>query len=298
MRVSPSCAACLWERQKQKTPNPDYLARVREIIDTRKEDDTAPYLVYLFAEAHEKFFGKPPSFRDVKKRYNDCVLRLEPAIRSRIAASPDPLAAALAFARAGNYIDFGALEKVEQDTLLTLLDTASLNERDLPAYREFLRACREAESFLLIADNCGEIVLDKLFLEELRKSFPRLSCAVMVRGSEVLNDATSEDAEQAGMGKVAEIISSGAAAAGAIYQLMSSEARNALDTADVILAKGQGNYESLCNQGRHIFYSLLCKCELFTARFQAPLFTGIFAEERPVSLAASPLHEPAPDAGP
>ncbi len=102
----------------------------------------------------------------------------------------------------------------------------------------------------------------------------------MVRGGEVLNDATEEDAVYSGLDKVAKIISNGEAVAGTIYDMMPEESKMALDVADVILAKGQGNYESLNGQGRHIFYEFLCKCDLFTTRFQVPKLTGMFIEER------------------
>jgi Uncharacterized conserved protein len=100
----------------------------------------------------------------------------------------------------------------------------------------------------------------------------------MVRGSEVLNDVTAEDAAYVGIDSVAEIVSSGTSVAGVIYEMLPDEAKTAIDRADVILAKGQGNYESLSGQGRRIFYSLLCKCELFTERFQVPKLSGIFLE--------------------
>ena len=132
---------------------------------------------------------------------------------------------------------------------------------------------------MLIADNCGEIVLDKLFLEQLHKRFPELSIDVLVRGGEVLNDATKEDAEYVGISKVARVISNGLPIAGTVYEMLPDDAKEVMDQADVILAKGQGNYESLCKQGRHIFYSFLCKCELFTSRFRVPKLTGIFVEE-------------------
>ena len=100
----------------------------------------------------------------------------------------------------------------------------------------------------------------------------------MVRGSEVLNDVTAEDAAYVGIDSVAEIVSSGTSVAGMIHEMLPEEAKTAIDQADVILAKGQGNYESLSGRGRHIFYSLLCKCELFTERFRVPKLTGNFLE--------------------
>ena len=106
-----------------------------------------------------------------------------------------------------------------------------------------------------------------------------MAMSVMVRGAEVLNDVTLEDAKYAGIDQLASLVSNGSSVAGTIYGMLQEEAKEAIDSADVILAKGQGNYESLCGQGRHIFYSLLCKCRLFTDRFDVPELTGVFIEE-------------------
>ena len=279
MRVTESCAKCLYDKQKHLSDNGDYLSEIKEIIDNRNEEDTSPWLVYLFNRTYEKHFGQIHPYKEIKEKYNNLVLSMEDSLRNRIEASENPLVQALIFARAGNYIDFGAMNEVDEETFLSLFEERKLQDKESKVLESFLDQCGKARSFLLIADNCGEIVLDKLFLEQLQKSCPELQISVLVRGGEVLNDATREDAEYAGLDKVAEIISSGVPVAGTIYEMLPDQAKKVLDHADVILAKGQGNYESLSRQGRHIFYSFLCKCELFTERFQVPKFTGIFVEE-------------------
>lgn len=276
MRVNHLCAECLWDKQRHKSDNPEYLAEVRQILDSRREEDTAPYLVYLFNLAYERYYGKAEPYRQIKREYNDLALSMENEIRKKIECSDDPLAASIAYARIGNYIDFGAMNHVDSAAFLRLLDDAELKDRDLPAYREFLNECKTASRFLLIADNCGEIVFDKLFLEQLLKVFPSLKPAVMVRGSEVLNDVTEEDAKYVGIDALSVIIPNGTSVAGTVYGMLPEAAKAAFDAADVILSKGQGNYESLCGQGRRIFYSLLCKCDLFAERFQVPKLTGVF----------------------
>ena len=278
MRVNEHCAACLWDKQRHRSDHPGFLCEVREIIDHRKEGDTAPYLVYLFNLAYERYFGKADPYKEIKRAYNDFVLAREDGIREKIKNAPDPLAASLAYARIGNYIDFGAMTRIDDDTFLALLDGAALTGRDLPTYQAFLQKCGCASCFLLIADNCGELVLDRLFLEQLHARFPSMNFSVMVRGSDVLNDATEEDARYVGLDRIAGIVSNGTSVAGTIYDMLPDAARRALDCADVILAKGQGNYESLSGQGRSIFYSFLCKCDLFTERFQVPKLTGIFIQ--------------------
>ena len=98
MRVNSFCAACLWDKQLHKSDDPGYLAEVRQIIDTRKDEDTAPYLVYLFNRAYERRFGKTEPYKRVKQKYNDVVLSMENEIRRKIESSSDPLAASIASA--------------------------------------------------------------------------------------------------------------------------------------------------------------------------------------------------------
>lgn len=279
MRITESCAECLYDKQKHLAEDEKYLNEIRSIIENRGEDDTSPYLVYQFNQVYERYFGQRAPYMDIKKKYNDLVLSMEESVRKRIETSKDPLAKAFVYARVGNYIDFGAMNHVDDEKFLSLLDSVEVNERESDVIESFVDQCKNAHNFLLIADNCGEIVLDKLFLEQLQKRFPELKTDVLVRGGEVLNDATVEDAEYVGISKLARIISNGLPIAGTVYDMLPDNAKEAMDRADVILAKGQGNYESLCKQGRHIFYSFLCKCELFTSRFGVPEFTGVFVEE-------------------
>lgn len=283
MRLSDKCAVCLYDKQKRLIQDDDYLAEVRELLENRDIDDTSPYMVYLFDRAFIRRFGdrgETSRYRAIKQTFNDLVLSMEDAVRQRIEAAEDPLAASILFARIGNYIDFGAMQDVSTETFLGLFENPKMGEADHRTYLSFLQECEKAKSFLLIADNCGEIVLDKLFLEQLAKRFPQLELYVLVRGDVVLNDATPEDAVYAGIDRLAQIVSNGAPIPGTVYKMLSQEARRVLDTADVILAKGQGNYESLSHQGRHIFYVFLCKCDLFTTRFQVPRLTGMFVEEK------------------
>ena len=279
MRINDSCAACLYDKQKNKADNPKYLARIRELLDNRGEDDTSPYMVYMFNKVHEEFFGAGADYTQVKKTYNDLVLGMEKKLRAEIENAADPIAKALVMARIGNYIDFGAMNHVDTETFLGLFRDTELREDEKKTYESFLQACARAESFLLLCDNCGEIVLDKLLIEQLSLRFPQLKFYAMVRGGSILNDVTEEDAKYVGLDQAAEIVSNGAPVGGTIYSLLPEEARSVLDGADVILSKGQGNYESLSGQGYHVFYALLCKCDLFTSRFDVPRLTGIFVEE-------------------
>lgn len=283
MKIIPSCEKCLYDRQVERIKNVSdnyikekYLKEIKSALDNRAETDTAPYMIYVFGKIYEKYFGKANSYSEIKKQYNSLVLSMEQAIEDKINLSADPLETALIYARIGNYIDFGALDNVEKNTFLDLLDNKNEARLDKDIYDLFIEKCTNANTFLLLADNCGEIVLDKLFIRQLKKRFPNLKVFVMVRGEEALNDATIEDAIYCNINKEANIISNGNGVAGTVYELLSKEAKEVFENADVILAKGQGNYESMMDCGREAFYSFLCKCDLFIKRFEVSKYTGMF----------------------
>ena len=194
MRISESCAKCLYDRQLNKTDNHEYLAEIKKLLDDRKENDTSPYMVYLFNKVHVRYFGKGADYKDIKKKYNDLLLNMEDRLKKEIDDSDDPLAKSIVMARIGNYIDFGAMNHVDQDEFLDLFHDTQMREDDKLTYRAFIDECKKAKRFLLVCDNCGEIVLDRLMIEQLKKRFPNLEVKALVRGQEVLNDATVEDA--------------------------------------------------------------------------------------------------------
>ena len=279
MHMNEMCASCMISKQEALSDNREYLDAIRKIMDDHIKDDSSPYMALRFSQAYERFFGPAESYALIRKQYNDLVLSMEDAIRTNIEASEDPLFSALIYSRTGNYIDFAAMDHVEPETLIRLLEETQADAHDHKTYESFLSQCENAESFLLLADNCGEIVLDRLMLEQIHKRFPKLKLTVMVRDGEVVNDAVMEDAEYAGIPSLARVITCGSATGGVVPALMSAEAKAAMDEADVILAKGQGNYEGLYGEGWHIFYLLLCKCEMFAQRFNVPRMTGMFTEE-------------------
>lgn len=287
MRIIPSCEKCLYDRQvsvaqaiADGAAREQYLAEIREILANRKEEDCAPYMVYCFKKVMKRYLESTDIFPDIKEQYNSLMLSMEAEIEAKIEASADPLATSIIYARIGNYIDFGAMNHVEQSELLRLLEEESRVELDKATYETFCEECVGAKRFLLLCDNCGEIVLDKLFVRQLKKRFPQLEVAAMVRGEPVLNDATMEDAVFSGMDKEATLVSNGNGVAGTVVELLPPQARKVLEEADVILSKGQGNYESLSGYPGVVYYSFLCKCELFTSRFGVPRLTGMFVREK------------------
>lgn len=287
MRLNSMCIRCLVDKQearvakfKDEDKNASYMKEIAKIIGESDDEASSAYLVYLFNQVYRRYFGEVQDYSEIKKEYNSYVLDLEDELYREILKAEDPLAQSLIYARIGNYIDFGAMQHVEKETFLGLFRDEEKNRLDQNVYEEFLKDCINGKKFLLLADNCGEIVLDKLFLRELKKRFPHLELYVMVRGEEVLNDATMEDAEETGICGVAKVVSNGNGIGGTVEGMLSEEARQTLEQADIIMSKGQANFETLNGCGRNIYYSFLCKCDWFSGRFGVEKNTGMFIRER------------------
>ena len=110
--------------------------------------------------------------------------------------------------------------------------------------------------------------------------YPQLDIAVIVRGQDVLNDATMEDAKEVGLTEIVKVIGNGSAIAGNSLGYISAEAEELIRTADVVISKGQGNFESLNGCGLNIYYLFLCKCDWFVRRFKMKRLAGILINDR------------------
>lgn len=152
-------------------------------------------------------------------------------------------------------------------------------EKPKKKYNRKLISMEEAEKLVYITDNAGEIVLDKVFIRVLKKLYPQLDITVIVRGFPTLNDATYEDAEDIGLTDMVNVMPNGTDVPGTPIDEIDPEVRHLIDEADLCIAKGQGNFETLHGSGRNIFYLFLCKCELFTRKFQTERFTPILNNE-------------------
>ena len=218
-------------------------------------------------------------FRAEKDESNRFALARLDSIRQRIQSAADPVYAALQMAVLGNYIDFSALRgEVSLEKLDGMLSTAEAISLDSQSYEAFLQQLAGAKRLLYITDNCGEIVFDRLCAETLREKFPDLSITFCVRGGNAANDATREDALAVGI--EFPIIDTGMAVAGVPVELLKGQAKDALETADVILSKGQANVETLFGCGHNIFYLFLIKCQRFQTLFGKEKLTPMFLRER------------------
>ena len=200
--------------------------------------------------------GQADPYREVKDCFNTLGLQLYPQLKEQVQNSDDPLETSIRLAIAGNIIDFGPYSQITRTQVKEAITHSLSAPLSSSVVADFRQAVEQANEILYLADNAGEIVFDRLLIEQLAHR----NVTVAVKGYPVINDATLADAETVGLNKLAEVIDNGSDAPGTIMESCSERFRQRFSAADLILAKGQGNYETLSNFPGKIVFLLKAKC--------------------------------------
>ena len=286
-RWNSHCTQCLLKQHLTNYPDTateeerlTYIRRLFSILTEIAPGESSPVVVNRILTLQKEMFDQFVDYTDIKKYFNQLMLEQEDWIYADISSAADPIRRALQYVMKGNYIDFGVLSDVNSEKLMELLSQAKDQTIDEQIFEELMQDLTSAKNMVLLTDNCGEIVLDKLLIRTIMSQFPDLQIHVIVRGGHALNDATMEDACQVGLPDLVKVIGNGTCLQGTYLTDISKEARDLLEQADIILSKGQGNFESLQYCGLNIYYLFLCKCDLFTKRFHTHLYNGILTNDR------------------
>lgn len=196
--------------------------------------------------------GDPDPYRLHKETSTREALSLVPRLQTVLREAADPLEAAVRLSIAGNVVDAGAGGRVDLWESVQRALSLPLAEPDMEALRG---ALENAGQVLYLADNAGETVFDRLLIETLGATV-----VYAVKGGPVLNDATEEDARAAGVDRAARLLSTGSDSPGTILQRCSDEFRRTYEEAQLVIAKGQANYETLSDEGPRVFFLLQAKC--------------------------------------
>ncbi|MCP4573508.1 MAG: DUF89 family protein [bacterium] len=273
--VLQSCLRLLDEGGIAEDRREDLIRRALQVLADADWRRSPPALAQELHAALREALGDTDPYRQIKLRSNLAMLEQVPELRVMLAGADDPFAAAARLAVAGNVIDFGARHRFDPAEAIERVLSVEMAVDDLDLLRADLAAAR---SVLYIGDNAGEIVLDRLFLDTVAHE----GVTFAVRGGPVINDATLEDANLVGLPTCTRVITTGSDAPGAIPEGRSAEFQQALDEADVVIAKGQGNLEGLWEESRDIHFLLTVKCERVARLVDAPL-GGFMAWKRRTS---------------
>ncbi|NOY76892.1 MAG: DUF89 family protein [Calditrichaeota bacterium] len=255
-------------------PDSENEPAMRSLLDFLAKADYHQSPPALGREMHRMIrnvLKNPDPYKEIKETTNQMMLNLYEDFKHQVERADDPFDMAMRLAIAGNVIDFGPQHQLDVMDTIHRVVQAELAIDDSPRLR---RDLQKASTVLYVGDNCGEIVLDKLFIETIHH--PNILFAV--RGRPVLNDATLEDAKRVGLDRLARIITTGDDAPGAVWETASAEFKNEFLNADVVISKGQGNLEGLIDAPRPVYFLLVIKCNLVAGRVGAR--TGDFVVKR------------------
>ncbi len=283
MLVSESCIACILNQVERvakihRMGREETLSLIRRIVKFLGDKDwdvPPPVLAEGVYRIISEFLGRDDPYAEIKEFYTKSLLRIYRDLVARVKASDNPLKTALLLSTVGNSIDFGAEEKYElkAEDVFKYMEEASFS-RDHS--EEFFGELEASKSLVVIGDNAGETVLDRVFMEMLLGVLPGIKIFYITRGRPVINDATKRDAEMAGIGEVAEIVSDGNGIPGFVPERASKEAKELFYGPSTVLSKGQGNFETLSHVDRKVYMAFRVKCEPVAEHLGLPKGSYVF----------------------
>lgn len=255
----------------------EFIKRQLEKIEKAPKDMDSMEFQAMLKEEYNRAFV-PKDFSKIKHHYNQKIMELLPKYERIINEINDPVLYTLKLALIGNYIDFDAFDNIDDNFLIEMLNNASNKEIDMDAYQSLIDDLAKAKSLVYFTDNCGEVVLDKLFIREIGKKYSNIKITAMLRGEEAINDATLVDAKEIELEEVCFVMGNGLKGTKTELGKLPKDRKELVDEADVLISKGQANAESLAGCGLNIYYIFLCKCNRFAKNYHANKFDGILCK--------------------
>ncbi len=284
MNINQDCVTCILG-QVDKTlrllnPNEEITKKIqKQALEMSKSfsfSHTPPWGAREVYEMIAQETGLEDPLEVVKQESIKLATSLLPEVYEALQQSSDPLFAAIKASAAGNVIDFGAKEQFDlEEEVAKVFDTPFA----VDAYEAFRLALSKSDSLLVLADNSGENVFDKVLLETLKTLFPDLQLYYATRGKAIINDITTKEAYQIGIDKVATILDTGVDTPGLVTERASQDFLNFYNQAPLVLAKGMGNYECLEDGNRDLFFLFKVKCNVVANSINQEVGSLIFSHK-------------------
>lgn len=287
MKLGEECRSCLFNSQSKKISDYqdderiEFINRIKSLCQSEPEDSASPLLMRKINRVHQELFGKSIDYLKEKEEFNKLCLSYENDIYDIIMNSPDKLEKAIQFAIVGNLIDFTKLTSIDIDLITYFKLQADNQKLNKDVLNDLKRDLSKAHNITYLLDNCGEIVFDKLLIKIVKELYPNVQVTAVVRGQEIVNDVTYFDSAMVGLDKICRVIDNGNDVPGTFLKEISKECKECLDSSDVVISKGLGNYETLhqeCNY--NIYYMFLCKCEFFAEMFNVKIWDSVLTKEK------------------
>jgi len=287
MKIFLHCLPCFArqavESAEMATDDPEMKERIiRAALRKASEipfDKSPPHMGKEIHKIIKDLLGDIDPYKDLKNLYNKEALDLYPRMKEIVASSDEPLETAARLAIAGNIIDFGVSVTDNHFRLMDIIEDTLKRPFAVDQYQEFKLDVRNAEKILYAGDNAGEIVFDRILIEEIPEFKQKVIYAV--KGSAVLNDVTIDDARDTGVAEIVDVIENGSDAPGTILEDCSEQFLNTYNEADIVIGKGQGNYETLSEFCEKCYYLLKVKCPVLARDLKVGVGDIVLKKQEP-----------------
>ncbi|SET96218.1 hypothetical protein SAMN05443270_2296 [Lacrimispora sphenoides] len=268
MRLQDKCLPCV-VNQVIKVANitgintkEELLREVFTYLSKMNFDETTPEIIGEIFEMIKRHTNNPDPYKETRNYYNTLFMELLPEFESKIEQAENSFMSAIRYAIVGNIIDFNPIHNTLLEDIYDCFEKMEQLELAIDDSHALMKDISNAGTLLYLGDNCGEICMDKIFLKKIKELNPNVKLLFGVRGKPVVNDSISEDAYSVGIDEYAEVIDNGDGSLGTVLNRTSPAFKEVYKKADVVIAKGQANYECLSEENKNIYFLLMTKCDV------------------------------------
>lgn len=272
MKINERCLPCLvnqvvkMTQMTNSTNNEELFHKVFAYMSEMDFHKTNPEIIGHVFKLVKEYLNNDDPYQHIRKNYNDLFLNQLVELEKKIT----DFKTAVTYAIAGNIIDFSPIHQDEHLDVLSFFEHIDNYEYSINDVKELYKDILNAKQLLYIGDNCGEICLDLLLIKQIKKINPSLYIYFATRGEAVVHDSIEEDAYYVGIDHYATIIHNGDGSLGTVLNRTSDDFLNIYHISDLIIAKGQANYESLSEEKKNIYFLLMVKCLVIANYLQVP----------------------------
>lgn len=224
--------------------------------------ETTPEIIGEIFDMIKRHTNNPDPYKETRNYYNTLFMKMLPEFERKIEQAENPFMLAIRYAIVGNIIDFNPIHNTLLEDIYDCFEKMEQLELAINDSHALMKDISNAGTLLYLGDNCGEICMDKILLKKIKEQNPNVKLFFGVRGKPVVNDSISEDAYSVGINEYAEVVDNGDGSLGTVLNRTSPAFKEVYNNADIVIAKGQANYECLSEENKNIYFLLMTKCEV------------------------------------
>lgn len=240
----------------------ELLREVFTYLSKMNFHETTPEIIGEIFDMIKRHTNNPDPYKETRNYYNTLFMKMQPEFERKIEQAENSFMLAIRYAIVGNIIDFNPIHNTLLEDIYDCFEKMEQLELAINDSHALMKDISNAGTLLYLGDNCGEICMDKILLKKIKEQNPNVKLFFGVRGKPVVNDSISEDAYSVGIDEYAEVVDNGDGSLGTVLNRTSPAFKEVYNNADIVIAKGQANYECLSEENKNIYFLLMTKCEV------------------------------------